>query len=193
MPATSYVSARVSLACNGTTPNPFVQGIEATLVWNQDQALLATYRVRADTRGLRIPDPTTPRQVDDLWQHTCFELFVGFEDSPAYYEWNFSPSGEWAIYAFRTYRDRESLEGSVIAPEISIQKCVDQLEFAATTRLDRFLLIRKGISLRLGLSAILETTDGALSYWALKHPAANPDFHHPGSFALEFAVPMAKA
>ena len=32
---------------------------------------------------------------------------------------------------------------------------------------------------RIGLSAVIETTDGALSYWALAHPAEKPDFHHP--------------
>ena len=31
----------------------------------------------------------------------------------------------------------------------------------------------------IGLSAVVETTDGTLSYWALAHPRAQPDFHHP--------------
>ena len=31
----------------------------------------------------------------------------------------------------------------------------------------------------LGLSAVIETDDGRLSYWALAHPRAQPDFHHP--------------
>jgi hypothetical protein len=41
--------------------------------------------------------------------------------------------------------------------------------------------------LRVGLSAVIEANDGTLSYWALKHPAAKPDFHHPDSFVLELA------
>ena len=35
------------------------------------------------------------------------------------------------------------------------------------------------------LSAVIETTDGAMSYWALAHPSAKPDFHHPDSFVLD--------
>ena len=35
-----------------------------------------------------------------------------------------------------------------------------------------------------GLSAVIETIDGAISYWALAHPAEKPDFHHPDSFVL---------
>jgi len=38
------------------------------------------------------------------------------------------------------------------------------------------------------LSAVIEATDGSLSYWALEHPADKPDFHHPDSFALELAL-----
>jgi hypothetical protein len=32
---------------------------------------------------------------------------------------------------------------------------------------------------------VIEENDGMLSYWSLKHPPGNPDFHHPDSFALE--------
>ena len=35
-----------------------------------------------------------------------------------------------------------------------------------------------------GLTAVIETLDGAISYWALAHPAEKPDFHHPDSFIL---------
>lgn len=37
---------------------------------------------------------------------------------------------------------------------------------------------------RLGLSAVIEEGSGCVSYWALAHPSAKPDFHHPGSFIL---------
>ena len=37
----------------------------------------------------------------------------------------------------------------------------------------------------IGLCAVIERWDGAISYWALAHPSDKPDFHHPESFALE--------
>ena len=37
----------------------------------------------------------------------------------------------------------------------------------------------------IALSAVIETRDGAKSYWALKHPPGKPDFHHPDCFALK--------
>ena len=39
--------------------------------------------------------------------------------------------------------------------------------------------------LRLGLAAVIEDKARVLSYWALKHPAEKPDFHHAGSFVVE--------
>jgi len=40
---------------------------------------------------------------------------------------------------------------------------------------------------KLGLSAVIEERNGRKSYWALRHPAGQPDFHHPDCFALELA------
>jgi len=37
----------------------------------------------------------------------------------------------------------------------------------------------------LAVSAVVEDRDGVLSYWALRHPPGEPDFHHPGAFTLQ--------
>ena len=39
--------------------------------------------------------------------------------------------------------------------------------------------------LGLGICAVVEDKAQVLSYWALKHPAEKPDFHHAGSFVVE--------
>ena len=41
------------------------------------------------------------------------------------------------------------------------------------------------MGLRLGLAAVIEDKARVLSYWALKHPAEKPDFHHADSFVVE--------
>jgi hypothetical protein len=52
------------------------------------------------------------------------------------------------------------------------------------------LLALPGASaLRLALSAVIEETDGHLSYWALAHPAERPDFHHRDGFVLALEPP----
>jgi hypothetical protein len=97
----------------------------------------------------------------------------------SYWEFNFSPSGEWAAFAFKSYRDGRPIENDRLDPDITVRSAANSFELEALVRLDCFLAITPRAALRLGLSAVIEENDGALSYWALKHPAGKPDFHHP--------------
>ena len=107
------------------------------------------------------------------------------DDGPGYREFNFSPSGEWAAYAFRGYRDGDELDIE-LAPEIVLRQTGDRLELDAEICKD---LLPPGRRLRLGLSAVVEDADGVLSYWALRHPARKPDFHYTDAFALQLELP----
>jgi hypothetical protein len=128
--------------------------------------------------------------VEGLWQQTCFEAFIGVKGSPVYFEFNFSPSGEWAAYAFRGYRDGGAINDDKLDPKIIVQKEAERLELSAVMRLHRLSAIQPGVALRVGLSAVIEERDGKLSYWALQHPPGKPDFHHPDSFILEIQPPV---
>ena len=107
------------------------------------------------------------------------------EEGPEYREFNFSPSSEWAAYAFRGYRDGEDLEVQM-DPGIVVHRTGDRLGLDAKIRRD---LLPPGNSLRLGLSAVVEDADGVLSYWSLRHPPGKPDFHHPDAFAFQLVRP----
>lgn len=39
-------------------------------------------------------------------------------------------------------------------------------------------------SIRVGLTAVIEATDGTVSYWSLAHPPGRPDFHQAGGRVL---------
>lgn len=189
MPVTPAISQCATLSCHAAAPSRTIHGIETKVFGNEANVVRVTYLLLANTEELRIPAAAAPRWVEGLWQHTCFEAFFGVKDSATYYEFNFSPAREWAVYAFRGYRDGGTIEDQELAPVISVRKSSDALELNAVVRLSRLPLIRPGIIIRLGLSAVIEDSDGKLSYWALKHPSEKPDFHHPDSFALEFALP----
>ena len=178
-----------------TTLSPFVLGhgsvksIHASVNGPDANMLRITYQVNGDIDKLKIPANSCPRRTDRLWEHTCFEAFIRADSDASYYEFNFSPSGEWAAYSFRSYRDGEPLQDESCSPEIVVRRAADRIELDAVVRLNRLPAIRLGSLLRIGLSAVIEANDGTLSYWALKHPAAKPDFHHPDSFALELPFP----
>ncbi len=93
-------------------------------------------------------------------------------NGPGYREYNFSPSGEWAAYAFRDYRQAKDQQVGVAAdkppPVIRVHRSAQRLALEAEVPLEPPPLTR---SIRLGLSAVVESVDGGLSYWALRAPA----------------------
>ena len=182
-----------ALICSETATQRLIRGIDACVDARRDSELALTYSLNADIERVRIPRATTPARVMGLWQHTCFETFLGMKGSPAYYEFNFSPSGEWAAYQFRAYRDGGPIDNEVDAPNISVEQLTDRLTLTATIRLDRLPMVQAEAALRIGLSAVIEAADGTISYWALKHPSDRPDFHHADSFAIELALPNGSA
>ena len=174
-----------------TSLTPFALGhggletIQSHVSWVEQRFLRINYRAKGELAKLKIPGKCLPRRVDRLWEHTCFEAFIRADGDPSYYEFNLSPSSEWALYAFRGYRDGVAIEDDGLSPEIDVHCTRDRIEMDAMVRLERLTTIQPGSRLRIGLSAVIEANDGTLFYWALKHPAAKPDFHHPDSFALE--------
>ena len=177
------LSYTAPLICHPDTRSQAVDGITVRVRWMPDGALALTYIVTADCPRLWIPQQQAAARVDGLWRHTCFETFVAVPDSLAYQEWNFSPSGEWATYHFRTYRERVSAEEDV-APHIYVHQTEQGLELDARIRLPQQLTTQE---LRLALSAVIEDNTGLLSYWALRHPAGKPDFHHLEARTLQIA------
>ncbi|MEA3010032.1 MAG: hypothetical protein QOJ91_1724 [Sphingomonadales bacterium] len=149
-------------------------------VERQGVALSLSYNLKGDFDRIRIPPARAPLRADELWLHTCFEVFLKSPAEDAYLELNFSPGGEWAAYRFERYRSgRTELE--IPAPSISGQEGDGLL--ARRFTLEGLPSHRRW---SIGLSAIVEDSEGERSFWALAHPPGEPDFHHPDCFALEF-------
>jgi len=149
-----------------------------------DGALALRYRLEADLAQLQLPIATDPVRTNGLWRHTCFEAFVAVPGSEAYWELNFSPSGEWAAYAFTGYRAGRALLELPARPEAHWGRSDSLLELAVVLNLTAFL--GESGPLRLAASAVLEEQSGTISWWALRHPSGQPDFHHPESFVWQF-------
>ena len=179
----------VTLTCHPETPGEAVRSIAARVSRMPDGMLAVTYIFEGDLDRLRAPLRRAPRTADRLWQHTCCEIFVARHDLPAYHEFNLSPSGEWAAYAFQRYREgaplAEKANAEELNPQIAVRDSAKKLELDALIRLDRLSPEHRVAKLSLALSAVVEEKDGLLSYWAIKHPPGKPDFHHADAFALE--------
>ena len=140
--------------------------------------LTLRWRVTGGAAALVLPAPATPARTDDLWRTTCFELFLRPGAGEAYFEFNFSPSSQWAAYRFDGYR-RGMANAAVEAPVTTTSVAGRTYALSAVIDL-RPLAVTP--SARLGLTAVLETKDGAKSYWALAHCGDKPDFHRADGF-----------
>jgi hypothetical protein len=180
-----------ALRCHPATPAATVSGISAEVARTPAGDFVFSYRLSGDMVRLRIPSPHAPSRADGLWQHTCFEAFVALAGSDAYREFNFSPSGQWAAYAFAAYRRPVAAHAAptmAAAPRIEARLFAGHLDLTAIV--PALALPAEAVEepLQIGLAAVVEsadTVDGERSYWALQHPAGRPDFHHREAFAID--------
>lgn len=156
------------------TPAGAIESIDARLE-RVSGGVVATFIVRGDTNRLALPPVAEPVRVDELWHTTCFELFVGREGE-AYRELNFSPSGAWAAYDFDSYRE-------------GMREAEADVMIRADQRGDCFILLADvrselGPFAPVGLTAVIEESDGQIRYWATSFEPGKPDFHAPGVRSL---------
>ena len=167
---------RHALVPHALSPCDAVTSLDVEVVREGDRVALR-YVLTGDLSRLAIPAPVAPARVEGLWEHTCFEAFVRADDD-GYREFNFAPSGEWAAYRFDGYRQGMAPLEGIEPPRIETTATTDTLEL-------RVSLAPMPGAVRLGLTAVIEAVGGRLSYWALRHPAERPDFHHAGGFVLK--------
>lgn len=177
-----------TLLCHPDTPVSTHFALNVSVMTLLEGGLNLCYQLSGDLTQLRIPAPQPPAATDDLWQHTCFEAFVAVVDETRYHEFNFSPSGHWAAYAFSDTRERCPWQPSQ-APKTTCSILPDTLKLVAHIPKVAlpFHMTRK--TLHLGLTTVLETLDGQLTYWALHHPAPRPDFHDRAGFIVTLQQP----
>jgi hypothetical protein len=175
------------LSAHPSTPNDAVRSLGVQLRAEEHGILVFQFSLDADMSRIRVPRSGAGGRADALWKHTCFEAFVAPADTPGYYEFNFSPSLDWAIYRFSAYREGMSPVEIGPAPKISVRRGDEGLELQSAVRLGHLADLRGARHLRIALAAVIEDENGRLSYWGLRHAPGKPDFHHPNGFALEVA------
>lgn len=173
------------LTCHPHSPSRVARAVTAELTRTPDGKLSLHYALHGDIARMNIAQPAPPRIGWKLWRRTCCEVFVRPAGEDGYHEFNFSPSGEWATYAFTAYREGTSLVDEALNPQIAVESREGQLDLYALVDLARLSPAYARSRLRLGLAVIIEEDTGGMSYWALKHASGKPDFHHRDAFALE--------
>jgi len=151
-----------------------VTGIEVAVA-RSGGLLMLDYVVTGAIGQLALPAAAPPVRGDKLWEHSCFEAFIGEQKN--YLEINLTAGGAWAAYRFHGYRQGKRNAG-MHPPRIETERSAGRFALRAEVRINWW-------AGPLGLCAVIEEKSGRRSYWALAHPPGDPDFHHPDCFALE--------
>ena len=161
-------------------PNISIAG-ELERIENQ---LSIHYTVQGDIENILLPESSaSAARQDDLWKATCFEFFFAIPNSPEYWEANISPSNAWNFYHMDAYRRigfREETRTQQLPFEF--QKTDGKYLLDVSMNLGPILYVEQKI--QVGITAIIQTTDGNEAYWALAHPGSQADFHLRESFII---------
>jgi hypothetical protein len=160
------------LQCHPVVPQHRLTQVRAGIARHKD-LLALRYEIIGDLQVINIPASTPSLRRDELWLHTCAELFITTEESAKYVEYNFSPSSQWAAYSFSDYRQGMELLPTESPEVVRLEEQSRLLITAAIRTSDQY----RGVAIRAGLSMVIENNDGACSYWALRHDLSRPDFH----------------
>jgi hypothetical protein len=166
-----------------------VHSLSVSGVLRRSGSLRVEFQLAAELRAIRlVPSVCQPHRRDELWRHTCFEVFVRCGSGPRYCEFNISPSGDWAAYQFDRYRSaradakQDPIDISVQTSglqQISLRARIDlQAAFAGTAD------TLASAVWHLNCAAVIEFIDGSLGYWAVHHPRPKPDFHDAEGFQI---------
>ena len=166
-----------TLVPHPSTPPDAPINLRVDIYQKRGNDALIEFIIAADAM-LCLPGSATPARCDRLWTTTCCELFVSSPERAGYWEFNFSPSGQWAAYAFSTYRVLLGNHEIDVAPHIECRVAGGAVRVEIEVDLGG---LPPG-PLNMGLAAVIEEASGTKSYWALAHPPGAPDFHDPACF-----------
>jgi len=163
-----------------------VSKVEARITAIDAHWMTLRWRVEG-AQALVLPSFAGRGRADELWQTTCFELFVKPAGGGGYAEFNFSPSQQWAAYDFSAYRDGMAERAMPRAPVCTPRRGQSVLIFDVALPFAAL----PSLPFDFGLTAVIEEEGGRKSYWAIAHREDKPDFHCEACFAAKLAAPAA--
>ena len=146
--------------------------------------LKVCYQLRGNLSDITIAKPASiPMRKHELWKDTCFEFFMGIQNSSQYWEFNLSPAGHWNIYRFTDYRQGMKEETAFDSLPFTVETKLNLLKLTLELNLDPIIPIEKVLAV--GITTVIKYSNGDVTYWALTHPSLEPDFHQQDSFIIK--------
>lgn len=161
--------------------------IQASITRTRDY-LETTYTLEGNLNQIYLPQRNEiAHRKYDLWESTCFELFVKREDHDHYVEFNFAPNSDWNLFMIEGYRNNigeisevKSIPTDSMFESDSIYLFKASIPYSAFERIsisDKESFERAKI--KLGITSVIQTSalEKDLKYYAIRHEKSEPDFH----------------
>jgi|GEM_PF-319639 len=151
------------------------------------------FQLEGDLTSLDVPLSQVSKsrsQKDELWKATCFEIFLSRPGDLSYFEFNFSPTGDFAVYTFDDYRSDMQPLKQLVQPKFKFERGSDfyRITGAIGDAHDdpRFKLLLAEPKLEASMTAVIKPLpgQGETTFWALSHAGKKADFHLRSSFGL---------
>lgn len=172
------------------TPFPLHLNIEWQLT---GERLTIDYTLIGALEQIELPklDVSKINRAHDLWKTTCFEWFMKTDWQTTYWEFNASPSGEWNFYQLDDYRKNLTESPLLSNPKFSTSikstnDSKDEYHFVTDVNISKLQLDYPDLLRRalMAVTTVIRWKSGETSYYALRHPAGKPDFHHHSGFKI---------
>jgi len=161
-----------------------VSSVETGIVGRDWNWLHLRWRIEGSGK-LVVPPFAGKGRADDLWQTTCFEMFLRPPGDSSYSEFNLSPSERWNAYDFAARRTGMTERTMPRAPVCTTRPGSAFAIFDAA--IPAAGLPREECAM--ALACVIEEAGGQKSYWALEHGGFAPDFHDPACFTARLGAP----
>ncbi len=153
-----------------------------------EQQFNITFELTGEIQQVAVTPPHgNPSRRNELWQTTCFEFFLGFKNSPEYWEFNLSPGGHWNIYRFDDYRQGMTEELAFQSLPFLLKIQPDSLTLSLSLDLEPIICSTQ--DLEVAITTVIQrkinnliSEENSITYWALTHVAKEADFHQRKSF-----------
>jgi hypothetical protein len=150
----------------------------------KDHILLIEYQLFGDLSSISIAPPkNSPSRQFHLWEATCFEFFIGIPGDRNYWEFNLSPSGDWAVFALDDYRRGLHDETAFTSLPFKVDQYPNYITLSLEFDVSELILPEQ--DLEMSVTTVIKSSQDELSYWAITHSGKEADFHLRDSFSIK--------
>ena len=139
-----------------------------------DDKLTLEYQILGDLSHYHFPKQTKQERANELWLDTTFELFIAPTNSDEYWEINISPSTQWNVYHFTSYKEGMKESNIISQPTIKTDEYHNEYRLTFESSVPKEYFDQAS---HINLCVILLDQKGVRHFYSIKRREGSPNFH----------------